>query len=96
MKKIIFYGAKWCADCRRSKELLDLLGCEYEYIDLEEHPEAVDKVLEINQGYQSIPTIIMPDSQILVEPTNLELTQALEKLDQKKLIICHKRMDEKK
>jgi len=93
-KRIIFYGTKWCADCRRSKEVLDRLGCEYDYIDLEEHPEAVEKVIEINNGYQSIPTIIFPDNTILVEPSNLELTRVLGELEDKKLIICHKQMNQ--
>lgn len=53
-RKIIFYGSNWCADCRRSKELLDSLGVDYEYINLEKDPTAVERVLEINKGYQSI------------------------------------------
>ena len=32
----------WCGDCRRSKSLLDTLGVDYDYVDLEEVPEAAD------------------------------------------------------
>lgn len=90
--KIIFYGANWCPDCRRSKELLDSMGVQYEYIDLEKDPEAAKKVVEINGGYQSIPTIVFPDSHILVEPSNEELKDEIEHLKDKKLIVTHKQM----
>lgn len=83
-KQIIFYGANWCPDCRRSKALLDKLGCEYEYIDLEKNPEAAQKVVEINDGYQTIPTIIFPDGKILVEPSNEQLKAEIEDLEKMK------------
>lgn len=88
--KIIFYGANWCADCRMSKELLDSMGVEYEYIDLEKDQEAAKKVVEINKGYQSIPTIVFPDSHILVEPSNEELKKEIDHLEDKNLIVTHK------
>lgn len=90
--KIIFYGANWCPDCRMSKELLDSMGVEYEYIDIEKDPEAAKKVVEINKGFQSIPTIVFPDSHILIEPSNKELRAEIEHLQKKNLIIAHKPM----
>lgn len=74
---IILYGAPWCVDCNMSKKFLDEHGVEYEYINLEEHPEAADKVVEINKGYQSIPTIVFPDGTSLTEPSNEELAAKL-------------------
>lgn len=88
--KIIFYGANWCPDCRMSKELLDSMGIKYEYIDLEKNPEAAKKVIEINKGFQSIPTIVFPDSHVLVEPSNDELKKEIEELKEKGLVIAHK------
>lgn len=73
-KKIIkFYGATWCSDCRKSKQFLDDNKAEYEYINLDENPDAADEVVRINNGYQSIPTIVFPDGSVLTEPTNEEL-----------------------
>jgi glutaredoxin len=75
-KKIItFYGAQWCADCRVSKRYLDEHGIEYEYIDLEQVPEAATEVERLNNGLQSIPTIVFPDGSVLVEPNNEELAK---------------------
>lgn len=79
-KKIIFYGADWCPDCIRSKAFLDEQKVEYEYINIEEVPGAAEEVEKINKGYQSIPTIIFPDGQVLVEPSNEELQKALSEI----------------
>jgi mycoredoxin len=77
MMKIKFYGATWCPDCNRAKQVLDDRQVEYEYINLEENPDAADEVVRINNGYQSIPTIVFPSGKVLIEPSNEQLTQAL-------------------
>lgn len=91
--KIIMYGATWCGDCLRAKAYLDSLGCDYEFIDIAKDESAVAKVLEINKGMQSIPTIQFPDGKVLVEPSNAELEQEIKELHENNLVICHKQMD---
>lgn len=81
--KIIFYGATWCGDCARSKAYLDSQGIEYDYVDLEEDVTAAAKVTEINNGMQSIPTIVFPNGNILVEPTNEQLEEEIKSLREK-------------
>jgi mycoredoxin len=78
---ITFYGADWCGDCRRSKRLLDSLGIEYTLIDTETTPGAVEKVLEYNQGRQSIPVIVFPDGTHLTEPSDPDLQAKLTALN---------------
>ncbi|PJE58008.1 MAG: NrdH-redoxin [Candidatus Portnoybacteria bacterium CG10_big_fil_rev_8_21_14_0_10_36_7] len=90
--KIILYGANWCGDCHRSRQLLDDLKVEYEYIDIEKDSEAAKKVVEINKGYQSIPTIVFPDNHVLVEPSNDELKKEIDHLKDKNIIVVHKQM----
>lgn len=75
--KIKFYGATWCPDCRRSKQLLDEKGVEYDYINIDEVEGAAEEVKKINNGMQSIPTIVFPNGTILVEPSNTELQKNL-------------------
>ena len=74
---IIMYSTSWCADCARAKMFFDTNGIKYEEIDIEENSEAVEVVERINEGYRSVPTIIvtMADNSkhILVEPTTSEL-----------------------
>lgn len=68
------YGAEWCGDCRRSKKLLDELGVDYDYIDLETDVAAADKARAIS-GRTNIPVIAFPDGTHVVEPSNDELRE---------------------
>ncbi len=70
---IIMYGATWCSDCRRAKEFFGRYKVPYEYIDIDARPEFVPVIEEINNGMRSIPVILFPDGNVLVEPSNQEL-----------------------
>ncbi len=78
--KIVMYSTTWCGDCRRSKRVLDERGALYEVVNVEETEEALSTMLELNGGSQSVPTIVMPDGTVLVEPSNSELTAKLDEL----------------
>lgn len=75
--EIIFYSTSWCGDCRRSRKVFQALGVSYTDIDIEEHPEAAEIVRRVNNGRQSVPTIIFPDGSTLTEPSNAVLEQKL-------------------
>ncbi len=70
-------GASWCPDCRRTKAFLLEQRVTFDYIDLEEHPEATEIVEKINGGSRTIPTLIFPDGSHLAEPGNDELAEKL-------------------
>ena len=80
-EQIIFYGADWCGDCRRSKRLLEELNVEYTLIDTEKTEGAADKVVEINGGVQSIPVIVFADGTHLTEPSDKDLKAKLQALN---------------
>ena len=75
-ERITMYGAEWCGDCRRSKKLLDELGVDYEYVDLEADVAAADIARGIS-GRTNIPVIAFPDGTHVVEPSNDELREKL-------------------
>lgn len=60
-----------------AKHVLDSREIAYEYIDIDLAPEAAALVQEINGGLRSVPTILFPDGRVLVEPTRIELEEAL-------------------
>lgn len=79
---ITMYGADWCGDCIRAKAFFADHGMAFDYVDLVEHPDETDVVLEHNGGVQKIPLVMYPDGSFHIEPTNeqleakrLELTQ---------------------
>ncbi len=70
--RVVLYGADWCPDCRRAKKYLSSNDVNYQFIDVDVHDWATDKVIEINKGKRIIPTITInnvaysnPDNGIL-------------------------------
>ena len=75
--EITVYGAPWCPDCRRSKQFLAEQHVEYEWVDVDQDPDGLKYVQEVNDGKQIIPTIMFGDGSVLVEPDNSELARKL-------------------
>jgi mycoredoxin len=76
---ITLYGADWCSDCRRSKKLLDGMGVDYEYTDVEAIESAADEARAIS-GRTNIPVVAFPDGTHFVEPSDAELRAKVEGL----------------
>ena len=73
---VTLYGADWCPDCRRSKNLLTRLGVPYEYLQVDTDDDLRDRAVAL-AGRQSIPVIVLPDGSVLVEPSDPDLRGAL-------------------
>lgn len=78
MSEVIFYGADWCSDCRRSKALLNAEGVEFELRDVEHNDAYTAESLAIS-GRTSIPVIKFADGEFLVEPSDALLREELQK-----------------
>jgi len=63
------YSTTWCSDCKLAKRVFNELNVTYTEIDIEQDEAARAEVVRINNGGQSVPTIIFPDGSILVEPS---------------------------
>lgn len=74
---IVVYGTTWCPDCVRSRRLLDEKGAIYRWVDIDDDAEARRYVERVNHGRRSVPTIVFPDGDILVEPSNARLAAKL-------------------
>ncbi|MDR7384569.1 glutaredoxin family protein [Promicromonospora iranensis] len=77
-QQLTVYGAEWCRDCRRSKAVLDVRRVDYVYVDLAAQPARADEA-EALTGRKSIPVLVFPDGEHLVEPTNAELCAKLDR-----------------
>lgn len=76
MSEIKVYGADWCGDCHRAKRMLDRTQTEYEWIDVEQDVRAKEEAIRLS-GRRRIPVIVFPEGDILVEPNDPELEEAL-------------------
>jgi mycoredoxin len=75
--RVTMYSTTWCGDCRRSKRLLDEHAVPYEEINIDESPDAAREVMRLNRGHRSVPTIVIEGGDVLVEPSNRQLAEAL-------------------
>jgi mycoredoxin len=71
------YTTTQCGDCTMAKGILDKAGIDYQEIDIDLDPAATATVLAINGGYRTVPTILLPDGRVLVEPSRRDLLAAL-------------------
>lgn len=76
-EEVIFYGTRWCFDCKRSEKFLKKNGISFHRVDIDKDPAGRAYVEEVNNGARSVPTIRFPDGDILVEPSNDELAKKL-------------------
>ena len=60
-----------------ARAVLDREGIDYQEIDIDEDPAAAATVLDMNGGFMSVPTLILPDGRVLVEPSRSVLLSAL-------------------
>ena len=74
---ITIYGTTTCSECHLARRIFDQQGVQYDFIDIDSDPSAVDEVLKRNRGRRSVPTIVFPDGSVLVEPSRRELLAAL-------------------
>jgi glutaredoxin-like protein len=74
---IMMYSTEWCGDCKRAKSFFDEYQVQYEDINIEEDPNGAAFVRTLNNGQRIIPTIIFPDGEIFVEPSNAQLAAKL-------------------
>ncbi len=77
-EKVIVYGTPTCPMVAPVLRTLQRADIAHEYINIQREPEAHERVLEINGGFASVPTLVFPDGATLTEPSSRELIDALE------------------
>lgn len=71
------YSTPWCGYCHRLKGQLDREGIPVTVVDIEQDPSAADIVMRVNNGNQTVPTLVYSDG---TAQTNPSVKQVKEKL----------------
>ncbi len=66
---VTMFSTTWCGYCRRLKKQLERAGIDYTEVNIEEVPLAADFVAEVNDGNQTVPTVLFPDGSTLTNPS---------------------------
>jgi len=79
-KTIKLYAHNACPQVPSVLAMLKGAKVSYEYINIHEDDEARQYVREVNDGYESVPTLLFPDGTTLTEPPVNVLRERLEGL----------------
>jgi mycoredoxin len=77
MAAFTMYSTPWCGYCHRLKGQLKRAGIEFAEVDIEQVPEAAQIVEQVNNGNQTVPTLVFPDGTAMTNPS---LAQVVEKI----------------
>src|SRR3954454_10299683 len=76
-RTLTVYGAPWCPHCKRVKRFLAAHRVPYELVDIDQRPEAIETLKEVQGGGQIIPTVVYGDGSHEVNPSDEELARRL-------------------
>ncbi|MEZ5096739.1 MAG: mycoredoxin [Nocardioides sp.] len=63
------YTTPWCGYCYRLKSQLEREGIAYDEVDIEQVPEAAAVVEQVNNGNQTVPTVVFSDGSAFTNPS---------------------------
>ena len=75
---IVMYTTPWCGYCRNLKRQLDSSGIGYTEIDIEQDPASASYVESVNDGNQTVPTVVFPDGSAATNPSLRDVKLRLE------------------
>ncbi len=71
------YGAPWCPHCKRVKKFLAAHRVRYTNIDIDTEPGAIDRLKQLQDGGQIIPTVVYADGTHEVNPSDEGLARRI-------------------
>jgi len=74
---VTMYTTTWCGYCVRLKHGLDKAGISFTEVNIEQDETAAERVMQVNGGNQTVPTLEFPDGSALTNPS---VSQVQEKL----------------
>lgn len=74
---VTMYSTTWCGYCVRLKSQMDAAGIVYTEVDIEQVPEAVAVVEQVNGGDRTVPTVVFPDGTAATNPSLRHVVERL-------------------
>jgi mycoredoxin len=71
------YSTSWCGYCHRLKAQLQRIGLDFEEVDIEHDPEAAAFVASVNNGNETVPTLLFDDGSTLTNPSLRQVQEHL-------------------
>lgn len=77
---VTMYSTQWCGYCHRLRSQMDREGIAYEVVDIERVPDAASIVERVNNGNQTVPTLVYSDGTAQTNPSLAQVKGKLAEL----------------
>jgi thioredoxin reductase (NADPH) len=76
-RTVTVYGAPWCPHCKRVKKFLSAHRVPYDEVDIDGNPQGIERLKELQDGGQIIPTVVYSDGTHQVNPNDEALASRI-------------------
>jgi mycoredoxin len=76
----VMYTTEWCGYCKRLKSQLNEIGITFDEINIEEVPGTAEIVEKVNNGNQTVPTLVFSDGSAMTNPSAKQVSEKLAQL----------------
>jgi mycoredoxin len=74
---VTMYTTVWCGYCYRLKQGLTDAGIQFFEVDIEQDEQAAERVMLVNGGNQTVPTLEFSDGTALTNPSVAQVREKL-------------------
>ena len=74
---LTMYTTSWCGYCARLKQGLTRAGVPFAEVDIEQDGSAAERVMQVNGGNQTVPTLEFSDGSALTNPSVQQVQEKL-------------------
>ncbi len=67
--QLTMYTTSWCGYCVRLKRMMQREDIQFAEVNIEQDEQAVELVMNVNGGNQTVPTLVFADGSALTNPT---------------------------
>ena len=76
-ESLTVYSTPWCGYCHRLTGQMRREGIAFKVVDIEQSPAAAAYVEKVNNGSQTVPTVVFDDGSALTNPSLAQVKQKL-------------------
>jgi len=74
---VTMYTTTWCGYCKRLKRMMQDDGIAFAEVDIEQVPGTAEIVERVNNGNQTVPTLVFTDGSAMTNPSLAKVKEKL-------------------
>ena len=74
---VTMYTTTWCGYCKRLKRMMQDDGISFAEVDIETTPGTAEIVEKVNNGNQTVPTLVFADGTAMTNPSLAKVKEKL-------------------